>query len=376
MKFVHLSDLHLGKRLNEFSLLEDQEYIIEGILKIIDNEKPDGVIIAGDIYDKSIPPVSAVELFDSFMVRLAQRKLQIYVISGNHDSAERVSCGGRLMENSGVHIAPVYNGCVKPIELEDEYGKVNIYLLPFIKPMNVRPYHEDVETYTDAMRAVVNDMNIDTNARNILVTHQFVTGAQTCDSEEIMVGGTDNVDGTAFADFDYVALGHIHRPQNVASEKIRYCGTPLKYSFSEANNKKSVSVVEIREKGSLQVREVPLKPKRDMVILEGNYNTLMDKNFYSGTTYKEDYVHIILTDETERTNVLSELRTVYHNIMQLSYNNTRTSQERTIEIDENVNKKSPNELFANLFETQNNHSMIQEQRDFVAKLVEEIWEEY
>ena len=240
MKFIHLSDLHLGKRVNEFSMLEDQQYILTEILHIIDTEKPDGVLIAGDVYDKSVPSAEAVALLDDFLVRMSKRSLRIFLISGNHDSPERMAFGGRLMESSGVYLAPVYDGKVTPITLIDEYGPVKVYLLPFVKPAHVRRCfpEQEISTYTDALCVAIEAMNVDPVERNVLVTHQFVTGATRCDSEELSVGGTDNVDVSVFESFDYVALGHIHGPQQVSRETVRYCGTPLKYSFSEAGHEK------------------------------------------------------------------------------------------------------------------------------------------
>lgn len=231
MKFIHLSDLHIGKRVNEFSMIEDQKYILKVILNIIDDEKPDGVLIAGDVYDKSVPSAEAVQLLDDFLCRLAERKIPTYIISGNHDSAERLSFGGRLMDMSGIHLSPVYNGKVEPFTLTDEYGKVNIYMLPFIKPVNVRRFFPDseIESYTDAIKVAVDSMNVDEKERNIIVTHQFVTGASRSESEEISVGGSDNVDASVFDAFDYVALGHIHGPQKIGRESVRYCGTPLMF---------------------------------------------------------------------------------------------------------------------------------------------------
>ena len=290
MKLIHLSDLHLGKRVNEFSMLEDQAYILMKILNVIDDEQPDAVLIAGDVYDKTVPSAEAVELFDDFLVRLASRSfrgrsLQIFVISGNHDSPERLAFGGRLMDARGVHLSPVYSGSVKPVTLSDEFGPVNIYMLPFVKPVTVRRFFPDakIENYTDAIAAAVGSMGIDTSGRNVLIAHQFVTGAERSESEDVSVGGMDNVDVTVFDGFDYVALGHIHGPQNIGSERVRYCGTPLKYSFSEAAHRKSVTVVELGEKGSLAVRTVPLIPKRDMVDLRGRYDELMSRN----STYRE-----------------------------------------------------------------------------------------
>ena len=330
MKLIHLSDLHIGKRVNEFSMIEDQKYILRVILNIIDDEKPDGVLIAGDIYDKSVPSAEAVQLLDDFLCRLAERKLPAYIISGNHDSAERLSFGGRLMDMSGIHLSPVYNGTVVPLSLCDEHGRVNIYMLPFLKPVNVKRFFPDaeIESYTDAVRAAVDSMGIDESERNILVTHQFVTGASRSESEELSVGGSDNVDVSAFDGFDYVALGHIHGPQKMSRETVRYCGTPLKYSFSEANHKKSVTVVELGKKGKIEIRTVPLVPKRDLREIKGKYEEIVLKESYEGTN-TDDYMHITLTDEEDIPDVMNRLRVIYPNIMKLDYDNKRTRNSQS-----------------------------------------------
>ena len=275
MKLIHLSDLHIGKRVKEVSMIEEQEYILTQILRIIDGERPDTVLIAGDVYDKSVPSAEAVTLFDDFLCRLARRQLPVLIISGNHDSPERLSFGGRLMEGAGIHFSPVYHGEVKPITLTDAQGEVHFWLLPFVKPAHVKRYFPDegIERYTDAVRVAIANMGVDNTARNVLLTHQFVTGASTCESEELSVGGSDNVDASVFDDFDYVALGHIHGPQNIGSNRIRYCGTPLKYSFSEAGHYKSVTVAELGGKGELTLRTVPLTPRHDLREIQGTSPT-------------------------------------------------------------------------------------------------------
>lgn len=376
MKLIHLSDLHLGKRVNEFSMLEDQQYILTEILQIIDQEKPDGVMIAGDVYDKSVPSAEAVALLDDFLVRLAKRDLQVFLISGNHDSPERMAFGGRLMAQSGVHLAPVYDGKVSPIALTDEYGPVNLYLLPFLKPAHVRRCFPEREilTYTDALAAAIEAMGVDPAQRNVLVTHQFVTGAARCDSEEISVGGTDNVDVSVFEPFDYVALGHIHGPQQVGRETVRYCGTPLKYSFSEAKHQKSVTVVELGEKGAVSVRTVPLTPMRDLAELRGTYEELTFRGFYDGTSYPRDYVHITLTDEEDIPDAVSKLRIIYPNLMKLDYDNKRTRAGIVLEGAEDQ-QRSPLELLEEFYEKQNGQPMGEEQRAFAKSLMERIWEE-
>lgn len=375
MKFIHLSDLHLGKRVNEFSMLEDQEYILREILGVIDAEAPQAVIIAGDVYDKSVPPAEAVQMFDFFLNALARRHLQVFVISGNHDSPERIAFGGKLMQKSGIHMSPVYDGKVEPITLSDEHGDVNFYLLPFLKPVHVRKiFGEDgIATYTDAVAAAISHMDIDTSARNVLVTHQFVTGAETSGSEELSVGGADNVDVTVFEPFDYVALGHIHGAQKILRETVRYCGTPLKYSFSEARHRKSVTVVEMGKKGDVAVRTVPLKPLRDLRELKGSYAELTLRKNYEGTAV-DDYLHITLTDEDDVPDAIGRLRTIYKNIMKLDYDNSRTRATSHISAGEDVESKTPFELFSEFYEKQNCRPMSETQSSYIEKLIENVWE--
>lgn len=375
MKLLHLSDLHLGKRVNEFSMLEDQAYILTKIINIVDEQAPDGVIIAGDVYDKSVPSAEAVELFDDFLVRLSRRNVKVFVISGNHDSAERIAFGGRLMDKSGIYLSPVYNGHIAPIPLTDSFGAVNVYLLPFVKPSHVRRFYpeQEIDTYTDAMKVAVEQMNIDQSERNILVTHQFVTGAMRTESEDFSVGGTDNVDVSVFEGFDYVALGHIHRSQKCGRESVRYSGTPLKYSFSEAGDIKTVTVVELKEKGAMELSFIPLVPKRDLVEIKGRYNDLTLKSFYEGTSYGEDYMHITLTDEEDIPDVLTKLRVIYKNLMKLDYDNTRTRHMAQISDAANVSAKSLIEHFGDFYEEQNGQPMSQEQSRFMADLIDKIW---
>lgn len=375
MKFMHLSDLHLGKRVNEFSMLEDQKYILMEIIGIIDEQKPDCIIIAGDVYDKSVPSAEAVELFDDFLVRLAKRGLQVFVISGNHDSAERIAFGGRLMDRSGIHMAPVYSGSISPVTLEDQYGRVNVYMLPFLKPSGVRRFfpEEEIVSYNDALKTAVANMQIDPSERNLLISHQFVTGAERTESEEISVGGLDNVDASVFEGFDYVALGHIHKSQKCGREFIRYSGTPLKYSFSEAGDEKTVTVAELKEKGKLELSYIPLVPRRDMVELKGTYNEVTNKQFYGGTTYPDDYVHITLTDEEDIPDVISKLRVIYKNVMKLDYDNKRTRHYTEINGATDVKEKSPFTHFSEFYELQNGQPMSDEQSAFMRELIEKIW---
>lgn len=376
MKFIHISDLHLGKRIYEYSLLEEQAHILNQIIEITDSEKPDGVLIAGDVYDKPIPPAEAVKLFDDFLVRLSQRKTEVFVISGNHDSPERIAFGARIMSAGGIHLSPVYNGEIEPFSMSDEYGKVNVYMLPFVKPAHVRCFcEEEISSYTDAIRAAISKMRINSAERNVLVTHQFVTGAARCESEEISVGGSDNVEAAVFEPFDYVALGHLHSPQNCGSPKIRYCGTPLKYSFSEVQDKKSVTVAELLEKGNMRYRTIELTPLHELVELKGTYEEITLKSFYENTTWREDYTHITLTDEEDIPDAISKLKPIYQRLMKLDYDNKRTRNNAIIESAESVETKSPLELFADFYMLQNNQPMSGEQTDFMKELIEKVWED-
>ncbi|MCX4376205.1 MAG: exonuclease SbcCD subunit D [Lachnospiraceae bacterium] len=437
MKLLHISDLHIGKRVNEFSMIEDQKYILRQILTIADQQQADGVMIAGDIYDKPVPSAEAVQVFDWFLTELADRGKKVYAVSGNHDSAERIAFGAQLMRGRGVYVSPVYRGETAKYTLTDAYGEMNIYLLPFIKPAVVRhalegltdtdadfmqeevlsdaaekekpskvllgscyetekssevssescyetekpskvssescyekekPSKVSPESYYDAVKIAIERMNVDTSKRNILIAHQFVTGAGRCDSEEVSVGGLDNVESEVFDAFDYVALGHIHSPQFIKRETLRYCGTPLKYSFSEADQEKSVTVVEFAEKGNIQLSTVPLVPLRDMRRIRGTYLEVTARTFYQEFN-TEDYVQVTLTDEEDIPDGLQKLRIIYPNLMRLEYDNSRTKQSHMIERAEDIEQKSEQELFAEFYELQNNQPMNAEQAAFVAQLI-------
>lgn len=372
MKFIHVSDLHLGKRLHETSFIEDQQAILHQILQIIDTEEPTGVLIAGDVYDKSVPSAEAVALFDFFLVELAKRHLQSFIISGNHDSAERIAFGSKIMDVSGIHLSPVYNGEIAPIALCDEQGEVDVYMLPFIKPSHVRRFYEteEINSYTDAMRVAIDKMHVQKDKRNVLVTHQFVTGATRSESEE-SVGGTDNVDASVFEGFDYVALGHLHSPQFCANKKIRYCGTPLKYSFSEATDTKSVTVVTLGEKGQdPDIKTIDLQPVRDLRKIRGTFDDLINV-----TARTEDYVQITLTDEEDIPNAMARLQTVYKNALELRYDNTRTRANAMIIGAEGVEQKTPFELFSEFFTERNNMEMSEQQSAYMKTLIAKIEEE-
>ena len=376
MRFLHLSDLHLGKRVNEFSMLEDQAYILKEILNIIDEQKVEAVLIAGDVYDKVIPSAEAVRLLDDFLTRIAARELPVFLISGNHDSAERVAFGSRLMSSRQIYLSPVFESDVEPVTISDRYGEINIYMLPFVKPSLVKRVYpeEEIITYQDAVNAAVQHMQIDTDKRNVLLAHQFVTGAARCDSEELSVGGVDDVDASIFDGFDYVALGHLHGPQKIGKETVRYSGTPLKYSFSEANQKKAAVIVDVEEKGKINIQQIPFLPKHDMREIRGTYMEVTALDFYKDMK-TDDYLHITLTDEEDIPDAIGKLRTIYPNIMKLSYDNLRTRAAVTVRGTAEVEEKSPMELLKEFYELQNNQPMTDEQEEIARGMMEKIWED-
>lgn len=374
MKIMHLSDLHLGKRLNECSLLDDQAYILDQLVALAERERPDAVLVAGDVYDKAVPSAEAVQLMDDFLCRLAALSLPVLVISGNHDSAERLSFASRLIERSGIHLSTPYNGHITPVTLHDVHGDVHFYLLPFVKPVHVRQAfpNEEVTTYTDALRIAIDHLDIDSSERNVLVAHQFVTGATAAGSEELSVGGLDNVDVEVFDVFDYVALGHIHGPQRVGRDTVRYCGSPLKYSFAETSQHKSVTFVTLGAKGEVSIETRDLHPLRDVRDVRGTFADIATSRFRSDE-HKDDYIHITLTDEEDVVDALAQLRLVYPNILRLDYDNRRT--RALSEPIAAIERRQPLELFEELYSHQNGQPLSDEQRQWAADAIAKIWEE-
>lgn len=372
MKLFHLSDLHIGKRVNEFSMIEDQKYILTQILYAADQEKPDGILISGDVYDRTIPTAEAVQVFDAFLTRLSEQKIPAFIISGNHDSAERLAFGSSLMGKSGIYFSKVYDGTVEKIPMQDAYGTVWIYLLPFLRPSTIRhalpERAEEVQSAADAVRIALEQTKIDEKERNVLLAHQFVTGVKRCDAEELQVGDVDQIPAELFALFEYVALGHIHSPQKVGRETVRYCGAPLKYSFSEAGQEKSITVVELKEKGSVDLRTIPLKPLHDLRKIRGTYLEVTAKSFYENRDC-EDYLQVTLTDEEDVPDGMAKLRTIYPNLMRLEYDNKRTRSNAEVRAAERVEEKSELELFQEFYELQNNQSMTEVQEQFVEELL-------
>jgi len=371
MRFLHISDLHIGKRLNETSMLDDQKAILDEILVLSD--KAQAVLIAGDIYDKGVPQADAVEVFDRFLTALRKKNKKVFMISGNHDTPERIAFASDILDNDGIYISPAFDGNVKKTTVSDEYGKINIYLLPFVKPPVVRRFfpQSKAETYNDAIKTVIENIDIDESERNILVCHQFVTGATRSDSEEINVGGLDNVDAEIFSKFDYVALGHIHRSQYVGYEKIRYCGTPLKYSFSEANDQKSVLMIMLNEKGTLKSEKLMLHPIHDMREIKGTYDKLMSKSSYTDSD-RNDYLHITLTDNYEQPNAFYYLREVYPNIIRFDI---EQKDGKASEYNATINEykdKTALEIFGDFFKQQNGKELNTEQSEFIADILSDI----
>lgn len=370
MRFAHISDLHIGKRVNEISQLADQQYILDKIISIIEEQRIDAVLIAGDVYDKSIPSAEAVALCDDFLTKLSNTGKHVFIISGNHDCEERIAFAGRIMEQLNIHIAPVFEGRVNKYSLAED---IDVYLLPFIKPIGIKQYYPDCEinNHNDAVKAVLSHTEVNKEHFNILVAHQFVTGALRSDSEETYVGGLDNVDSSVFDSFDYVALGHIHRPQHISRETIRYSGSPLKYSFSEANHQKSITILDVNN-NNINISEIPLEPLHDLRDIRGTFHQIMSTAGHN-TENTLDYVRIILTDEDDIPEAINRLRAVYPNIMRLEYDNKRTGKYNNIMIYESTEQKSHYDLFAELYELQNNSPLSEEQSIYVKELLEEVF---
>lgn len=381
MKFFHISDLHIGKKLRETDFLPDQIYILDQIVEAVDKEKPDGILIAGDIYDRSVPPAGAVHVFDDFLTKLSLRDIHIFIISGNHDSPERLNFAKELLGKHKVYIGGTFHGDLDRIELEDEYGKCNVYLMPYIKPSMVLNYKKEVEiaTYEDAARIVIEDCNVNTLERNILVAHQFVTNQgvepEKSESEIVSIGGLDNIDVSVFQPFDYVALGHIHGPQKIGRETIRYCGTPLKYSFSECNHKKSITCINMSGKGEVNISLIPLKPMKDLRVIRDTLNNLLTLDKYTSLN-NEDYIRAVITDEEDVFDPIGKLRTKYPNVLLLEVENTKSSlSEYATSLPKGeVASRSPMDLFTEFYFNQNNVEMNDNQKNIIINIFEEMGE--
>lgn len=377
MKFFHISDLHIGKKLREMDISKDQEYILNEIIKMVDKEKPDGILMAGDIYDRSVPPADAMNLLDDFITQLEERNIQVFIISGNHDSPDRLQFGKDILEKNQVYITGTFHGSLEKVVLSDQYGPINIFMLPFIKPSIVGNYYKDqvIDSYEKAVALVLGSEKIDTNQRNILIAHQFITNngqePDQSESEAIRVGGLDNIDVSHFDSFDYVALGHIHRPQKVGRDTVRYCGTPLKYSFSESNHKKSVTMIELKEKGNIDITLLPLTPMKDMKIIKDTLKNLLSLEEY--INHSEDYIYAIITDEEDLFDPIGQLRSVYKNILflEIEKEKTQLSNNESFLLEE-VKEKKPLDMFREFYINQNNNKMTESQEKIFMEILDKI----
>lgn len=372
MRFIHISDLHLGKKVYEYSMLEEQKNALWQVLAAVDEEKVDGIFIAGDIYDKSIPTIEAMEVFDSFLVELSTRNIDVFIISGNHDSSERVGFGAEFFKSKRIYISKAYEGKIQYVDKEDTYGNVRIHLIPFLKPANVRRFHQEAEIndYNSAIRTVVDNMELYKEGRNIVLVHQFITGAVRSQSEESFLGGMDNIEYDLFDEFDYVALGHIHKTQAMGRQQVRYSGALVKYALDEINHVKSMTLVEIKNKGEVETRMIPIKPIHDMRCIEGTYMELTDRKNYIDTKV-DDYLHVVLKDEEDVPDALRKLRVIYPNILKLEYDNTRTRQRNSVLDRKAIKNKEPIEYIEELYKIQNNENMSKEQALMLQRIMED-----
>lgn len=380
MRLLHCSDLHIGKRVNGFSMLEDQRHILAQILAVAAREAADAILIAGDIYDKTIPSAEAVELFDWFLTRLTEQGKPVFFLSGNHDSPERLDYASRILQNQQVYIAGSYHGTALTHTLSDEYGPVHVHLVPFLKPGIVNgALQTHCESYQEAMEEVLRELPVRPDERNILVAHQFITAGgvspEQSDSELISLGGVDQIDVSVFDGFDYVALGHIHGPQRIGRDTVRYSGSPLKYSFSECRHQKSVCLVELREKGIVSVRLIPMHPLLDMRKIRGRLEELLSEEV-AALADRNDYLHVTLTDEDTILDAIGKLRRIYPNVMQLEFENKRSqdSEEYGFFTQEAVEERSMDSLFSEFYQNQNNRPMDEAQKQFLEQCIRQIGE--
>lgn len=385
MKFLHIADLHIGKIVNEFSMLIDQKYILEQIIQIASEEQVTGVFIAGDIYDRSIPPADAVTMLDWFLSTLIQKKIKVFMVSGNHDSAERIGFAHRILDENGLYIAGEYKGTIKSISLMEGSQRINVHLLPFVKPQTVKYYEEhkaeqdkivNIKTIEEGVITALSHLELNDSECNILVTHHFVTSGtirpEQSDSEiELSLGGIDDVDVSVFDGFDYVALGHIHRPQRIGRDTIRYAGSPLKYSFSEANQKKSVTIVDIHDTHEIQLSVRKLQPLHDMRKIKGSLKELMKEEVYALADTK-DYIQATLTDTEELLDPIGTLRSVYPNIMQIILDKNQKEVEYKEQRYEERKSKSAMELFQEFYEQVTGREFDENKREVMSTIMEEL----
>lgn len=383
MKILHLADLHLGKILQEQSLIEDQEYMLKEIIEIIKNENIEAVLISGDVYDRSVPPAEAVNLLDNFLkILIKELKIKVFIISGNHDSKDRLGFGSKIFEDEGLYIESKYNGNLRKVELEDSHGKINIYMLPFVKPIEVKDFFEDdlENNYNTAIHKIIEKEKINKDERNIIMVHQFVTAGtiepERTESEIISLGGIENVDVSNFDDFDYVAIGHVHRPQQIGRKEARYAGTMLKYSFSEINHNKSVPIIDFKEKGNIEISLKELVPLRDMREIKGPIEELLKKeNYELGNV--NDYIKAVITNEETIYDAIGQIRRIYPNTLKLEIRNSKTingGQEQDLNL-QKVKRKSELELFEDFYKSQNNVDLDEKQKEIIKDIISEVKDE-
>lgn len=383
MKILHLADLHLGKILQEQSLIEDQEYMLKEIIEIIKNENIETVLISGDVYDRSVPPAEAVNLLDNFLkILIKELKIKVFIISGNHDSKDRLGFGSKIFEDEGLYIESKYNGNLRKVELEDSYGKINIYMLPFVKPIEVKDFFEDdlENNYNTAIHKIIEKEKINKDERNIIMVHQFVTAGtiepERTESEILSLGGIENVDVSNFDEFDYVAIGHVHRPQQIGRKEARYAGTMLKYSFSEINHNKSVPIIDFKEKGKIEISLKELVPLRDMREIKGTIEELLKKeNYELGNV--NDYIKAVITNEETVYDAIGQIRRVYPNTLKLEIRNSKTingGQEQDLNL-QKVKRKSELELFEDFYKSQNNVDLDEKQKEIIKDIISEVKDE-
>ncbi|MDR2267732.1 MAG: exonuclease SbcCD subunit D [Christensenellaceae bacterium] len=374
MKFFHISDLHIGKRINEFSMFEDQQYILEQIVKIAIELRPDAVLIAGDVYDKNVPSEDAILLLDKFLCDLNDLDIAVYVIAGNHDSQVRLAFGAKLLKSNNVHIVGSFSGIIEKSIFSDQYGEIGIWMLPYLKPSLVRKYfeNEEITNHEDAIATVLKNTEIDKNERNILIAHQFVTNADISGSEEIYVGTLEDVSAALFSNFDYVALGHIHRAQSIGCNTVRYSGTPLKYSIHEADQIKSITVVEMLEKGNVKVSSVLLEPLREVRKIRGKFDEILEIARSDDDKARDDYIYVVLTDEQDVPNATNAIRSIYPNLAKIEYDNTRTRSSKVGLAARDLQNRDPVKIFAEFFKMQNGRDPGAEQLEYVETIFKRI----
>lgn len=378
MKFLHLGDLHLGKSLGEFDLINDQKYILNQILEIIREEAVDVVLIAGDVYDRALPSEAATSLLDYFLCCLAQLKVKTFVISGNHDSDDRLNYGSGLFEANQIFISAIYNGVLYKQTLEDENGELDIYLLPFVKASQVKHFfpEEKIATYDDAVRVILDHAEIDCKKRNVLVAHQFVAGKESdpkfggSEGPSVQnVGLVEKIGYDCFDAFDYVALGHIHSAQRVGREEVRYSGSPLKYSLSEVNSQKSVTVITMEKKETVDIKSVPLKPKRDLRHIMGRMEKLLDKKYIEDT---DDFIYVTLTDEDVINDAMGIFQQVYPNTIKIDYDNSHTKEIEMVDITKLVKNKSFDELISDFYRQMYGCEISEDEMRIMKQVAEEV----